>query len=149
MSRMTLEPPSDEGTGAPEKLTDLAVAHGALTPGKGLLSGVIALALSVLSVLSVLAFRFPAHLTTPELRARYDVTVLRYVLFSAMVVAGGIAIRNLVGGRSRWLASSAFFLLVIAQALGGPAARVGEIVSHTHYVGLDFFILDLLGSALV
>lgn len=143
------EDPRDRGAPPPEKLADLAIAHGALAPGKGLLSGVVALALAVLSLLAVLAFRFPAHLTTPELRARYDVTVLRYVLFAAMVVAGGIAIRNLIGGRSRWLASSAFFVLVVAQALGGPAARVGEIVQHTHYVGLDFFVLDLLGSALV
>ncbi|MFO0669725.1 MAG: sterol desaturase family protein [Polyangiaceae bacterium] len=123
--------------------------HGPLTPGTGLLSGVVALSLSILSVAAVLAFRFPSWLSTPELRAQYDVTVLRYVLFVAMLLAGALSLRNLVLGRSRKLAAAAFSWVALAQALGGPAVKVGTIAPQSIYVGVDFFIIDLLGSALV
>lgn len=130
-------------------LVELVGSHGALEPGSGLLSGILALALSGLSVLAVLAYRFPAYLTTPELRRNYDPDQLRYVLAASLVVAGSIAIYNLVRGRSRWLAAWAFSGVVLALALGGPTVPVGEFPDHTPYVGLDWLVLDLLGSALV
>jgi len=45
-----------------------AVFHqsGALQPGYGKITGVIAFALSGMAVLSVLAFHFPEYLTTPD-----------------------------------------------------------------------------------
>ena len=68
--------PSDEG---PELtgLGSLASAHGALTTGRGLLSGVVGFALAVMSLLGVIGFHFPAYLSTPEFRAVYDVTLAR------------------------------------------------------------------------
>lgn len=129
--------------------TELVAQHGDLATGRGIVSGIVALALGVLSVLAVLAFRFPAYLSTPELRAKYDVGTLRYVLFGSMVLAGALAVRNIVFGRSRRLSAAAFGWLVLAQLLGGPAVQVGEIKQNTPYVGLDFFVLDLLGSSLV
>jgi predicted cobalt transporter CbtA len=84
----------------------------------------------VLSVLAVLAFRLPAYLSTPELRASYDVTTRRYVLFAAMVIAGGLAIRNIVFDRSRRLSATAFGWLVVAQLLGGPAVPVGHLTER-------------------
>ena len=74
-----------------EKLNDFVESHGALKPGRGLVTGVIALTLAILSFLGVLAFHFPEYLTTPQLRKSYDVAVLRQVLFGALVVAGGLA----------------------------------------------------------
>lgn len=133
----------------PRPQPDLLAQHGHLARGRGMVSGVIALTLSLLSVLAVLAFRFPSYLSTPELRQTYDVTTLRYILFAAMVLAGGLAIRNMVLGLTRKLSVAAFAWLLLAQALGGPAVQVGKIVAHSPYVGVDFFVLDLLGSALV
>ena len=49
-----------------DKLNQLAESHGALKPGKGMISGVIALSLAVLCFLGVLAFHFPEYLTTPQ-----------------------------------------------------------------------------------
>ena len=51
-----------------DKLNRLTESHGALQPGKGMISGVIALTLSILCFLGVLAFHFPEYLTTPQLR---------------------------------------------------------------------------------
>ena len=58
-----------------DKLNRLSESHGALKPGKGLISGVIALSLAVLCFLGVLAFHFPEYLTTPQLRKQYSVKV--------------------------------------------------------------------------
>ena len=131
------------------KLSRLSGSHGALRPGKGLASGVVALVLALLCLLGVLAFHFPQYLTTPQLRANYDVNVLRLVLFWSLVLAGAISLYNLLRGRSRWLAASAFALIAASLLLGGHTVRVGEFSDERFYIGLDWFILDLLGSTLI
>ena len=51
-----------------KKLNHFTESHGALRPGRGLITGVIALTLAILCFLGVMAFHFPQYLTTPELR---------------------------------------------------------------------------------
>jgi len=143
---------SDESTeraDLPENLTSLVESHGALRRGTGLLSGVVGITLAGLALLGVIGFHFPAYLSTPELRHVYDVTTLRYIMFTAMVLAGGVSLVNVVMGRRRWLGLWTFVLLAITQALGGPNTPIADFPDGTPYIGLDFFILDLLGSTLV
>lgn len=133
-----------------DKLNDFAESHGSLEPGKGLVTGVIALSLGILCFLGVLAFHFPEYLTTPELRRNYDVEIMRKVLLGALVIAGGLSLANIVLNRSRWLSSFAFLLVVLAAVLGGHKVPVNPAFpDHTPYIGLDWFILDLLGSSLI
>ncbi len=132
------------------KVVDLTRSHGQLQRGHGLASGVFALSLAVLCVLGVLAFHFPQYLTTPELRHAYSVDTLRRVLFWSLAVAGGISLVNILLGRSRWLAASAFALVALAVLAGGSQVHVDpDFPDHTAYIGLDWFILDLLGSSLI
>lgn len=132
-----------------EKLNRLAESHGELKPGSGMISGVIALSLAILCFLGVLAFHFPAHLTTPELRKSYDVEVLRTVMFVALVISGGLSLTSLIFGRARWVSLAAFALVILTVALGGHRVPVGDFPDNTPYLGLDWFILDLLGSTIV
>lgn len=132
-----------------DKLNEFTEGHGALKPGRGLVTGVIALALAILCFLGVLAFHFPEYLTTPELRKSYDVALLRQVMFGAMVVAGAISLGNIVLDRSRWLAAFAFLLVALTALLGGHKVPVDDFADNTPYIGLDWFILDLLGSSLI
>ncbi len=132
-----------------EKLNRLTESHGALKPGKGMVSGVIALTLAILCFLGVLAFHFPEYLTTPQLRKSYDVAVMRQLLYWSLVVAGGIALFNMVLGRVRWLAFGAFVLIALSLLLGGHKVPVNDFPDDTPYIGLDWFVLDLLGSALI
>jgi len=132
-----------------DKLNELAESAGALKPGAGLVTGVIALALGFLCFLGVLAFHFPEYLTTPELRRSYSVDTLRTVLFVAMVVAGALSLVNVLFNRARWLSGFAFLLVALAALLGGHKVPVGDFADHTPYIGLDWFILDLLGSSLI
>lgn len=141
-----MSPPDDEG---PSDLPSLIVAHGPLREKRGLLSGVLSLFLGGLSVLAVLAYRFPAYLTTPELRKAYDPDQLRLVLTLALIVSGALSLFNIVLGRTRWLASLAFGLVCLALLLGGPGVPVGDFPDHAPYIGLDWLVLDLLGSALL
>jgi sterol desaturase/sphingolipid hydroxylase (fatty acid hydroxylase superfamily) len=129
----------------------VAVFHqsGPLSAAQGRATGVFALALAGLCLLAVLAFHFPQYLTTPELRHQYSVDVLREILLVSMVVAGGIALANVVRLRNRWINGTALFLVVVAAALGGHRVPVGDFPDNTPYIGLDWFILDLLGSGLV
>ena len=132
-----------------DKLNRLTESHGELKAGKGMISGVIALALAILCFLGVLAFHFPEYLTTPQLRKSYDVAVMRQLLYWSLVIAGGIALFNMVLGRVRWLAFGAFVLIGLSLLLGGHKVPVNDFPDNTPYIGLDWFVLDLLGSALI
>ncbi len=132
-----------------KKLNQLSESHGALRTGNGLVSGVVALLLSILCFLGVLAFHFPEYLTTPQLRKAYDVDAIRQLMYWSMVLAGGLSLFNMVLGRSRWLAASSFALILLTLALGGHEVPVNDFADNTPYIGLDWFILDLLGSALI
>ena len=134
----------------PPPLLRLLQSRGALRPGSGLVTGVIGLVLAVLSLLAVLAFHFPEYLTTPEIRRRYDVDLLRRILLGALVLSGSFALFNGVLGRRRWLAGTTFALVLLSAALGGHAVPVDpDFPDHTPYIGLDWLVLDLLGSALL
>ncbi len=133
-----------------EKLNKLSESHGEIRPGRGLASGVVALTLAVLCFLGVLAFHFPEYLTTPQLRKSYDVALMRQLLYWSLVVAGAIALFNMVFGRVRWLSAGTFVLIGLALALGGHKVEVDPAFPDgTPYIGLDWFILDLLGSTLL
>ncbi len=117
--------------------------------GEGLVSGSIACFLSFLCFLGVLAFHFPEYLTTPELRHSYDVSVLRSVMFFALIIAGALGLLNIVRNKRKRLGGFALALVFLSIALGGHRVEVGDFPDNTPYLGLDWFILDLLGSTLI
>lgn len=135
--------------GAWRRLRVLLTKAGRIDGVAGKATGVVALAMAVLAALAVLALHFPAYLSTPELRARYDLEVLRWILFAAMVTAGAMATANVLLGRYRWLNASALALLVVSAAAGGHRVPVADFADGTPYIGLDWLVLDLFFSALV
>jgi sterol desaturase/sphingolipid hydroxylase (fatty acid hydroxylase superfamily) len=132
-----------------EKLNQLTEGHGELKPGHGLITGIIALSLAILCFLGVLAFHFPEYLTTPQLRKSYNVDWIRNIMLAALLIAGGLSIVNILFGRARWLSTAAFALVVITAVMGGHKVHVNDFADNTPYIGLDWFILDLLGSSLL
>lgn len=132
-----------------EETRELLRSDGELKPGQGTVSSVIALSLGILCLLAVLAFHFPQYLTTPDLRHKYSVDVLRQLLLAGLLVAGGLSLANVILGRRREISIVAFGFVVLASALGGSRVPVGTFPDHTPYIGLDWFILDLLGSTLI
>jgi sterol desaturase/sphingolipid hydroxylase (fatty acid hydroxylase superfamily) len=131
------------------RVITLVRRSGELQRGTGKVSGIIAFSLGVLCFLGVLAFHFPAYLTTPELRHAYSVDVLRQIMLWAMIIAGGMALANILRRRNVSLNAAALLLVLATVALGGHRVPVGDFPDHTPYVGLDWFILDLLGSTMI
>jgi sterol desaturase/sphingolipid hydroxylase (fatty acid hydroxylase superfamily) len=133
-----------------DKLNQLTASHGELRAGHGLASGVVALMLAVLCFLGVLAFHFPEYLTTPQLRKSYNVEVMRQLLYWSLVISGGVALFNAAFGRVRWLSLATFVLIGLSLLLGAHKVEVDpNFPDGTPYIGLDWFILDLLGSSLI
>ncbi|AMP02629.1 fatty acid hydroxylase superfamily protein [Collimonas pratensis] len=132
-----------------EDTTSILQQSGELQPGTGLITSVIALSLGFLSLLGVLAFHYPQYLTTPELRHVYSVSLMRQILFGALLIAGVLSLANILFGRQRSLNFSALLMVLAAVAWGGSKVAVGEFPDHTPYIGLDWFIIDLLGSTLI
>lgn len=127
----------------------LVRTSGALTFGQGLIATIIALSLAFLSLLAVLAFHFPQYLTTPALRHAYSVDTMRKLLFGALIISGGLALASIVLDNRRRLNGLALVLVQAAVMLGGSRVPVGNFPDHTPYIGLDWFILDLLGSTMI
>lgn len=139
----------DNLSGALSDTTGLLQQSGPLKPGKGLASGVLALVLAFLCLLGVAAFHYPQYLTTPELRREYSPDIIRHIMFAAMVLAGSISLLNVAFKRSRGLNGVAGAMILLCLALGGSHVPVRDFPDHTPYIGLDWFILDLLGSTVI
>ena len=135
--------------GAVVETTALLSQSGPLPKGVGLASGVLALVLGLLSLLGVAAFHFPQYLTTPELRRAYSPDLIRHILFAALVLAGSISLLNVLFKRHRGLNAVAGVLVLAAVLAGGSHVPVKDFPVHTPYIGLDWFILDLLGSTII
>ncbi len=135
--------------GAVSETTGLLGQSGPLTPGKGMVSGIVALTLGFLCCLGVLAFHFPEYLTTPELRRKYNPDIIRQIMYGALLLAGIISLLNVMFKRQRGLNGVAGALVLLCLALGGAGVQVKDFPDNTPYIGLDWFILDLLGSTII
>lgn len=118
--------------------------------GSGWWSGVLSVFLGACAVGGVLAFWFPWVLSSPDLRASYSVPAMRAVLELAIVV-GFVAGCISVGRRRRKVLGATGIALCLGALLaGGGRVRVSGAPSGEElYLGLDWFLLSLLGMALV
>ncbi len=117
--------------------------------GEGRISGVLSVFLGALCVLAVLCFRYPELLTTPELRAVLPLDLVRVVLFCANALALLFGALCFALGGQRRLAFTGIALAALAVGLGGSWVETPESVESARYVGVDWFVLDLLVLALV
>jgi lathosterol oxidase len=116
---------------------------------RGRSSGALSIALGGLSVFAVLCFHFPSLLTTPELRAVYPLEWVRFSLFVAILGALCLGLVSCVRMRRMGLGLLGISLAGIATLLGGAWIEAEGPVSPSHYVGLDWFVLDLLILAIL
>ena len=117
--------------------------------GEGRTSGLIACFLAILSFLAVVSFHFPEYMTTPDIRALYDVEFLRTLLFWGLVISGSLGLLNFIRSKSRRLGLIAWIFVIDSILLGGHKVEVGDFPDGTPHIGMDWFILDLLGSTIV
>jgi sterol desaturase/sphingolipid hydroxylase (fatty acid hydroxylase superfamily) len=112
--------------------------------GTGWISGVLSVLLGALSFGGVLCFHFPWLLTAPDLRTRYPVDVLRWVLLGTLVLACLLAGVSAVLRRRKVLALTGLAFTAAAVALGGSSVPLPDAVDSQVGLGLEWFVLNLL-----
>ncbi len=117
--------------------------------GSGWISGVLSVTLGAMGLAAVLCLLFPSLLTTPELREIYPMEFVRAAIQIVIFGAFVLGILSVVLRRRKILGLGGIFLSVIASLLGGSQVRVEGTVAKSNYVGLDWFLLDVLLLALL
>jgi sterol desaturase/sphingolipid hydroxylase (fatty acid hydroxylase superfamily) len=117
--------------------------------GSGWFSGTISIFLGALSVGAVLCFWFPSLLTTPELRSIYPMDVVRFLVQSVILGAFLMGIISVVLRRSKILGLTGASLAVVAVLMGGAQVPVEGPVRKSDFLGLDWFLLNILLLAIV
>jgi lathosterol oxidase len=119
--------------------------------GDGRLSAALSALLGGCALLGVACFRFPDHLTTPALRdVLYTAAFARQVLLVGLVTAFVLGVLSmLLGSAHRRLAAGGIGASFLAVMLGGASVEAGEITGRGLALGVDWFVLALLGSMLI
>ena len=104
--------------------------------GEGGIGSFLCAAIGLLSVAAVLCLRFPAFLTTPELRPHYNMELLRLVWAVAMVIAAGLGVLSIALGGPRLRAAIGLSALLLAMLLGGPYVPYADFTQPRFYLGL-------------
>lgn len=114
--------------------------------GEGKISGYSSVVLGILSLLAVLAYRYPAYLTTIELRQAYDAEFLQQILKYGMYFSLFFGVLTLVFNRHKRLGACGIGFTLLGFALGGYDIPVGPVEPVRLSLGVDWLILAFLGS---
>ena len=117
--------------------------------GSGWISGVLSAALGLIGLGAVLCFLYPELLTTPEARAIYPVPYVRALLHLVLVTAFVLGCISLSLRRNKALGTVGVAATLVAALLGGSRVEVeGELASGP-FLGLDWFLLNLIVYSLL
>ena len=117
--------------------------------GTGWVSGVFAAALGLIGLGAVVCFRYPDLLTTPEARALYPLPYVRALLHVVLVAAFVLGAISLVLRRNKALGSVGVASTLLAAVLGGSGVAVDAELTGGPFLGLDWFLLNLIVYSLV
>jgi sterol desaturase/sphingolipid hydroxylase (fatty acid hydroxylase superfamily) len=113
--------------------------------GSGWISGVVGLMLSVIGLGCVLCFQFPDVFTMPQLRAYYPLPMIRGLLHLVLVVGFVLGLLSMTLRRRKRIGAIAVSITLIAALLGGSSVPVrGEVTPEGPFLGLDWFLLNLI-----
>lgn len=117
--------------------------------GNGRISGYGSLFLGSMNLAAVLAYLYPAYLTTRELRAGYDAELLQEVLKYSMWLSLFLGTITLIINRKKRLGISGIIFTLVAFALGGYTIPLRSVEAQPLSLGVDWLILTFLGSTLI
>jgi hypothetical protein len=119
------------------------------TFGSGWVSGVMSASLGLLGLGAVLCFQFPELLTTPEARALYPVPWVRALLHLVLVGAFVLGVISLTLRRNKALGTVGVVSTLAAALLGGSRVPVEGELNQGPFLGLDWFLLNLILYSLI
>lgn len=117
--------------------------------GSGWISGVLAVMLAIMGLGAVLCFRYPEFLTVPEAREVYDLKLIRLLLQFVLATGFALGVVSIVLRKRKILGFSAIAIILIATLLGGSQAQRRFEMESDVYLGLDWFILNLIFTGIV
>jgi lathosterol oxidase len=117
--------------------------------GAGWISGVLAVTSAALAFGGVLCLLFPWLLTTPDARGHYPLGVVRFLIYAFLVAGFVLGALSAILRRAKTLGLAALALATAATVLGGSGAAVGVVDGAAGYLGLDWFLLNVLVLALL
>ena len=113
--------------------------------GTGWISGTASVFLGALGLGAVACFHFPELLTSPDVRARLPIPVIRTIL---QITIGSAFLLGLLSTllRSRKVLGATGMALALAASLagGGNVPVDGVVQTAPMYLGLDWFLLNIL-----
>lgn len=112
--------------------------------GSGWISGVIGLVLGVAGLLLVMSLRAPGLFSMPELRALHVNTWFRLGLHGILLAAYALSALSLVLRKDRILGTLGVAATLAATLLGGSRATALVPDPTPLFLGLDFFVLNVL-----
>ena len=115
----------------------------------GWFNGVLSVALGAIGLGAVFCFHYPSLLTIPELRGLYPVPFIRALLHLVLVgsfIAGAISVCL---RRRRILGMLGISLTLVAALLGGSRVPLDGELQTGPFLGLDWFLLNLMAYSAV
>ncbi len=112
--------------------------------GRGWISGVLSVVLGIIGLGAVVCFHFPSWLTMPELRVRYPLTYVRAVLHLVLVAAFLMGVISICLRQNKALGLTGILLTLIAAILGGSRVPIDGELRNGPFLGLDWFLLNLI-----
>jgi sterol desaturase/sphingolipid hydroxylase (fatty acid hydroxylase superfamily) len=130
---------------------DLEAPPGERGFGSGWISGVLALTLALLGLGAVLCMIFPEELTLSKARDTYAayLWLIRLALHLVLIAGFVLGVVSIVLRKQKVLGFTALGAILVATALGGSGAQ-NQLTLHSDvYLGLDWFLLNLLFTGIV
>ncbi len=112
--------------------------------GYGFISGLLSAILGIAGFGAVLCLHFPQYLTHAELRSFYSLGYLRAIIHLTLVAAFLFGSVSAFLRANKVLALTGIGFTLAAALLGGSQVPVEGNVGSRSWLGLDFFVLNLL-----
>ena len=112
--------------------------------GHGFISGLLSAILGIAGFGAVLCLRFPQYLTYGELRPFYSLDYLRAIIHVTLVASFLLGSVSAFLRTNKALALTGIGFTLAAALLGGSQVPVPGRLGGASWIGLDFFVLNLL-----
>jgi sterol desaturase/sphingolipid hydroxylase (fatty acid hydroxylase superfamily) len=117
--------------------------------GTGWWSGILSVFFGFLSFGAVLCLHFPELLTVPQFRSHYPMQAIRTLIQCLIMAAAAFGILSSILRKKKGLALTGLLLATTAAALGGSSVQINKTLHDGPAIGLDWFLLDLLLTAII
>ncbi|MDB5384971.1 MAG: Fatty acid hydroxylase superfamily protein [Planctomycetaceae bacterium] len=117
--------------------------------GTGWISGVLSIFFSSCGLLAVLCFHFPEYLTMVEIRGHYPLPIVRAILHLFLVTGFLLGVTSVCLRQNKLLGLMGAGLTLVAALLGGSRVTIDGELQTGPYLGLDWFVLNLIAYTVV